>query len=148
MNDFTYTLETIIQAGNARIPMMTVPIRTNEKTRESRLFKGIGNYLQWAFPVITRSFLLYQPFKFFVNLGLFIFSLGVILGIRFLFFYFGGSGGGHVQSLILASIFLLVGFQTITIGLLADIISANRKLLEDIQYRIRKEEITRKTHES
>ncbi len=138
INDFTYTLETIIQAGHSKIPMLSVPIRTNPKTRESRLFKGIGNYLQRSFPVIVRSFMFYQPLKFFSIIGTIFLLAGIILGIRFLFYYISGTGSGHIQSLILTTILTLIGIQTISLGLIADIIATNRKLIEDIQYRIRK----------
>jgi len=138
INDFTYTLETIIQAGHSKIPIATVPIRTNPQTRESRLFKGINGYIKRSLPVIIRSFVTYKPLRFFVIIGVILLVIGIIPGIRFLIFYFSGKGEGHVQSLLLATISILAGFQTITLGLLADIIAANRKLIEDIQYRVRK----------
>ena len=144
LNDFTYTLETIIQAGHSKIPIATVPIRTNPQTRESRLFKGINGYIKRSLPVIIRSFVTYKPLRFFVSLGAFLFLIGLFTGIRFLVFYFSGNGEGHVQSLLLATISILAGFQTITLGLLADIIAANRKLIEDVQYRVRKIECNNK----
>lgn len=137
-NEYTYTLETIIQAGHDKIPMTSVPIRTNGELRPSRLFGNIWKYIKRSASVIVRSYLMYRPLKFFGILGLSIFLLGVLLGLRYLYFFFYGYGGGHVQSLILASILMLMGFQTVLMGFQADIISANRKILEDIQYRIRK----------
>lgn len=137
INDFTYTLETIIQAGYQKTAIASVPIRTNPKTRESRLFKGIGNYLKRSLPVIFRSFMMYRPLKFFLTLGTVFLIPSIIIGIRYLVYYLQGQGSGHIQSLILASILSFAGFQTIILGLISDIIAANRKLIEDIQYRIR-----------
>ena len=137
INEFTYTLETIIQAGHQKTAIVTVPIRTNPKTRESRLFKGIGNYLKRSLPVIIRSFMMYKPLKFFMVIGFLLLIPSFLIGIRFLYYYFRGSGGGHIQSLILAAILSFASFQTIILGLIADIIAANRKLIEDVQYRIR-----------
>lgn len=143
INKFTYTLETIIQAGHTRIPMVSVPIRTNPQTRESRLFKGIGNYLRRSFPVIIRSFAMYTPLKLFSIIGSAFLFISLGLGFRFLYFYFIGAGSGHIQSLILTTILSIIGISILSLGLLADIISANRRLLEDIQYRVRKMEIER-----
>ncbi|HCT63666.1 MAG TPA: glycosyl transferase, partial [Lachnospiraceae bacterium] len=147
-NDYTYTLETIIQSGHNKIAMTSVPIRTNGETRPSRLFSSMWRYMKRSSSVITRSFIMYKPFKFFISLGSIIFALGSIIGIRFLSYYFQGVGDGHTQSLILAAILLLMGFQTIVVGLLADIIAANRKLLEDIQYRTRKIDVSGEHYES
>lgn len=138
INEYTYTLETIIQAGRNKTPITSVPIRTNPEIRKSRLFSSMWTYMKKSSLVIIRSFIMYKPLKFFGIIGSIIFLVGVSLGLRFLFFFFQGTGGGHVQSLILASVLLIMGFQTVIIGLQADIIAANRKLLEDIQYRIRK----------
>ena len=140
INDFTYTLETIIQAGHSKIAMTSVPIGTNPQMRESRLFKSIGSYIKRSSSVILRSFMMYKPLRFFGLLGTFFFSLGVLLGIRFLIFFISGNSSGHVQSLILASILIIIGTLIDVIGLLADLINANRKILEDIQYRVRKME--------
>jgi len=147
MNEYTYTLETIIQAGRNKIPMLSVPIRTNEETRESRLFKSMWTYIERSSIVIIRSFMLYKPLRFFGVLGIFSIVFGLAIGIRFLVFYFTGSGGGHVQSLILVALLILLGVQSIIAGLQADIIAANRKLLEDIQYRVRKSDCEPKNEE-
>lgn len=140
VNEYTYTLETIIQAGREKIAMTSVPIRTNEELRKSRLFKSMFGYVKKSMGTIIRAFIMYKPLRFFTILGLIPFLLGVGLGIRFLVYYFQGVGNGHIQSLILAAVLLLIGWQTIIIGLQADLIAANRKLLQDIQYRIRKME--------
>ncbi|MBP5582290.1 MAG: glycosyltransferase family 2 protein, partial [Ruminococcus sp.] len=140
VNEYTYTLETIIQAGNNKTAMTSVPIRTNPETRPSRLFSSMWRYMKRSSTVITRSFVMYKPLKFFMTIGLVLLLIGGILGVRFLILMAMGEGGGHIQSLILTAILIMMGFQTITIGLLGDTISANRKLLEDVQYRVRKME--------
>ena len=139
-NDYTYTLETIVQAGREKIPMTSVPIRTNGELRPSRLFHSMMGYVKKSMLTIIRAFMMYKPMKFFTILGLVPFLIGVGIGIRYLVLLAQGVQGGHVQSLILSSILILMGFMTIVIGLQADIIASNRKLLEDIQYRIRKME--------
>lgn len=140
VNEYTYTLETIIQAGNNKTAMTSVPIRTNPETRPSRLFSSMWRYMKRSSTVITRSFVMYKPLAFFMSIGLVLMLFGAILGLRFLILMLMGEGDGHVQSLILTAILIMMGFQTITIGLLGDTISANRKLLEDVQYRVRKME--------
>lgn len=136
-NEYTYTLETIIQAGHSKTAITSVPIRTNSELRPSRLFSTMWGYMKRSSTVIVRSFMMYKPLKFFSILGGILSVLGILLGIRYLVFVAQGLGGGHVQSLILAAIFIIIGFETIVMGLLSDIIAANRKILEDIQYRIR-----------
>lgn len=138
VNEYTYTLETIIQAGRDKIAMTSVPIRTNGELRKSRLFSNMWGYMKRSASVIIRSFMMYKPLKFFAILGGLIFGIGFLLGVRYLVYLFMGNSAGHVQSLILAAILMMIGFQTIVTGLLADIIAANRKILEDIQYRVRK----------
>lgn len=140
VNEYTYTLETIIQAGNNKTAMTSVPIRTNPETRPSRLFSSMWRYMKRSSTVITRSFVMYKPLKFFMTIGFVLLLFGAVLGIRFLILMAMGEGDGHVQSLILTTILVMMGFQTITIGLLGDTISSNRKLLEDVQYRVRKME--------
>lgn len=138
VNNYTYTLETIIQAGQSRMAIGSVPIRTNPETRPSRLFSSMWRYMKRSASVITRSFVMYRPLKFFGMLGSIIFTLGVLLGVRFLVYFAMGQGDGHIQSLILTAVLLLIGFQTIVIGLLGDTVAANRKILEDVQYHVRK----------
>ncbi len=140
INDYSYTLETIIQAGRNRIGMTSVPIRTNGETRPSRLFSSMGRYIKRSSSVIIRSFLMYRPLSFFCTIGAVLFLIGVLLGGRYIYFLIAEGSSGHIQSLILCAIFLLSGFQTILLGLQADIIAANRKLIEDVQYRIRRME--------
>lgn len=138
VNEYTYTLETIVQAGRNKIPLMSVPIRTNGELRPSRLFSSMFGYVKKSMLTIIRAFLMYKPLMFFTSLGSIMSLIGVILGVRFLFYYFGGTGAGHIQSLILASMMIVLGVMTIIVGLQGDIIAANRKLLEDIQYHVRK----------
>ena len=139
---YTYTLETIIQAGRKEIPITHVDIRTNKKLRESRLIKSIPSYIARSVATILRVYLLYEPMKFFTKMGSVMLFLGGILGVRYMyFFFFGVKRGGHLQSLILAAVLLLSGFILMVAGLLADVIAANRKLNEEILYRARKSNI-------
>ena len=137
-NKYTYTLETIIQAGRSQLTQTSVPIQTNNELRPSRLFKSMGSYIRKSMLVIIRSYMMYSPLKTFIIIGSLPLSIGIILGLRFLGFLIQGQGGGHIQSLILCSILIMIGFITYVIGLLADLIAKNRLLLEDIQYRVRK----------
>ena len=138
MNNYTYTLETIVQAGRTSVAIDSVPIRTNGELRKSRLFHSMFSYVKRSMLTIIRAFLMYRPLTFFSILGLIPFIAGLFLGIRFLVFWIRGNGMGHVQSLVFASTLLLLGFMTFILGLQADIIANNRKILEDIQYRVRR----------
>jgi hypothetical protein len=140
VSDFSYTLESIIQAGKRRMAIGHVPIRTNHKTRPSRLFRSVRQYLVQSGSTIVRIYTMYEPLKVFTFIG----TLSVLAGLatsgRFLYFYFTVGGEGHIQSLLRAAVLLIVGFQVMLMGLLADVISANRKLLEDLLYRARASE--------
>lgn len=138
VNEYTYTLETIVQAGRNKMAITSVPIRTNPELRKSRLFNSMFGYIKKSMLTIIRAFMMYKPLRFFTIIGSTIFLIGLILGIRFLVFVFMGESGGHIQSLILANTLLLLGFQTFISGLQADLIASNRKLLEDIQERVRR----------
>lgn len=138
VNEYTYTLETIVQAGRNKMAITSVPIRTNPELRKSRLFNSMFGYIKKSMLTIIRAFMMYKPLRFFTIIGSTIFLIGLILGIRFLVFVFMGESGGHIQSLILASTLFLLGFQTFISGLQADLIASNRKLLEDIQERVRR----------
>jgi glycosyltransferase involved in cell wall biosynthesis len=137
-NPFTYTLETIIQAGNHNLRVESVRIDTNPSTRPSRLYDGIGMYLRKSVATIFRVSTVYRPLKTFFALGALLFLAGFILGARFLYFYATEGSAGHIQSLILAAVLLISGFQTVLIGLLADLISVNRRLSEDVLVRLKK----------
>lgn len=141
LSDFTYTLETIIQSGKKPITVVTVPTRSNPPTRPSRLFSGTAQYLRRQVPAILRLYLLYQPLKTFTLGSLGVLTPGVLIGLRFLYFWLHGAGAGHIQSLILAAILMIVGFQVFILGLVADLLAANRRLLEDTLYRVRKIEL-------
>jgi glycosyltransferase involved in cell wall biosynthesis len=132
-NEYTYTLETIIQAGHRKLAITSVPIRVNQVSRPSRLFRSIPSYIKKSIVVIVRVYVLYRPFHFFGIIGGSLLVLGFLIGLRFLYFYFTETGQGHVQSLILMSILLGMGFQVILIAFVADLFSANRKILEDIR---------------
>ena len=147
ISKFSYTLETIIQAGKKNIAMSHVPVRTNKQLRPSRLFSGMRSYIKRSVATILRIWALYEPLKLFMYMGGIVFGAGIIISGRFLYFYLTGHGNGHIQSLILSAVLMIVGFQIIMIGLLADIISANRRLIEDTLYRVKKME-TRQKNES
>jgi hypothetical protein len=131
-NAYTYTLETIIQAGQKDMAVLSVPIRTNAELRPSRLIKSIPGYVIRSLLTMVRIFIIYRPFRFLAATGGFLFLAGVLLGGRFLLLYLRQGGAGHVQSLILTAVFLLMGFTVVIAGVLADIISVNRRLLEDL----------------
>lgn len=136
---YTYTLETIIQAGKHGMAIMSVPIRTNDFLRESRLIHSIPRYLSHSFNTVIRIFMTYQPMSFFMIPGMVFFMFGTILGLRFLFFFLvTKTSSGHIQSLILTAILLMLGGLLIIIGFIADLISVNRKLLENVEYRIQR----------
>jgi hypothetical protein len=137
-SDYTYTLETIIQAGQKNMAIVSVPVRVNGKLRPSRLLKSIPQYVLKSAVTAGRIFVVYRPLRFFSYLGGVIFLAGLAIGVRFLVFFLAGSGGGHVQSLILASLLMGMGFQVIVLGVLADLIAVNRKLLEGISWRNQK----------
>lgn len=136
-NEYTYTLETIIQAGQKGIPITSIPIKTNEDLRPSRLISSIPAYINRSVMTIARIFMTYRPFKFFAIPGVVSFLVGLLLALRFLYFYFIGAGGGHVQSVIMAALFMGTGFFLVVTGLVADLVSVNRKLLEKLDLRTR-----------
>lgn len=136
-NNYTYTLETIIQAGQKNMAITSVPIRVNEDLRPSRLVKSIPSYIKRSIATIIRIFIIYRPFRFFGTIGALLFGAGFLIGLRFLAAYLGGEGAGHVQSLILAGALLAMGFQAILVAFLADLLAANRKLLEDVRFRLK-----------
>ncbi len=138
---FTYTLETVIQAGKKNIAITHVPVRTNQALRSSRLFTNIFSYIKRSTATIVRIYTLYEPLKIFLMIGMVIFGSGFLLSVRYLYFFFSGQGAGHIQSLILAAILMIVGFQVGMIGLLADINAANRRLIEDALHRLKKMEL-------
>jgi hypothetical protein len=139
LSDYSYTLETLIQAGNSKIPVTSVPVRTNAPTRPSRLIRTVNNYIRNSSVTILRSYTMYRPLRVFSLIGgVFVFG-GLLLGARFVILrYLLGYDVNFLQSLILTAVLLIIGFQTWLIGLVADLISFNRKILEEILYRVRK----------
>jgi len=140
-NEYTYTLETIIQAGQKGISIVSVPIRTNGDLRPSRLVKSIPAYVQRSIFTIVRIFLTYRPMRVFSALGSIPFAIGVGLGVRWLYFFWMGADRTRVPSLILTAVLLVIGVQLWVLGLIAELLSVNRKLLEDVQLRLRRAEL-------
>jgi len=142
VSEFSYTLESIIQAGKKRLAIAHVLIDTNPKTRESRLFKSVASYVKKSAATIIRVYAMYEPLKIFTYIGIVFFGAGFAISLRFLYFYLNNAGQGHLQSLILSAVLMIVGFQVLLIGLVADVISGNRKLIEDLVYRVRKMDLS------
>ena len=134
-NNYTYTLETIIQAGQKNMAITSVPIRTNEDLRPSKLLSSIPNYIKKSVVTIVRISVVYKSFQFFMSIAAILFGLGFLLGLRFLYFYIIGDGEGHMQSVVLSGVLMGMGFQTGLIAFIADLLSVNRKLLEEIKMR-------------
>ena len=141
ISDFTYTVETIISAGNKNLAIEHTPVRTNKKLRESRLFPSIQIYIRRSLVTMLKAYSMYRPLKLFTIAGGTTFLFGLAIGCRYLFFFFQGQTEGHIQSLILSAIMLIVGFQIIMMGISAELIAVNRQILEDIQVRVKKNEI-------
>ena len=139
LSEYSYTLETLIQAGARRMAVAYVPVRTNPQTRPSRLMRNTPHYLANSGMTIVRAYTMYRPLRVFLALGGLLILGGLAGGVRFLYFYFfTGQGVGHIQSVILSAVLLIVGFQILLIGLLADLIGFNRKILEEVLYRMRR----------
>ncbi|MDA8218144.1 MAG: glycosyltransferase family 2 protein, partial [Dehalococcoidales bacterium] len=138
LSKYTYTLETLIQAGAKQLRVEYVPVKTNPKLRESRLIKSTWGYVKRSAATIVRVYAMYEPLKVFFYLGAALCVVGGAAVLRFLYYYLSGSGAGHVQSLVLAGALLAIGFQVILIGLVADLIGANRRLLEETLYRVKR----------
>jgi glycosyltransferase involved in cell wall biosynthesis len=142
LSDYTYTLETLIQAGARSLGVVYVPVHVRPEMRESRLMRSIPQYLVQQVVTIIRAYGMYQPMRVFLTIGGLMILAGLAPGIRFLYsLIVEGTGTGHIQSLILSAILLIVGFQILLIGLLADLVGFNRKILEEVLYRLRKLEL-------
>jgi glycosyltransferase involved in cell wall biosynthesis len=141
LSNFTYTLETIIQAGKKQIPLAHVRVEARPVSRPSRLFSSLSHYLRRSLATLVRTFALYEPLKFFGLIGVGLVSVGALIGLRFLWYFFTTGGAGRIQSLILSAICIIVGFQTLQIALVADLIGSSRRLLEDTLLRVRKLEL-------
>jgi len=140
LSDYSYTLETLIQAGARRAAVIFVPIHTRPAGRPSRLMHSQVDYLIHSSAAVVRAYTHYRPLRVFLAAGSLFLFVGLVLGLRYLVFFLLGQGTGHVQSVILAAVLLIVGFQIWLIGLIADMIGFNRKILEEILYRIKKME--------
>lgn len=136
-NDYTYTLETIIQAGQKNMAIASIPIRVNSDLRPSRLVKSIPKYIKRSIVTIIRIFVIYRPFRSFGLVGAALFGAGFMIGLRFIWYYIQGNGEGHVQSIILGTLLMGMGFQTLLIAFVADLLAANRKLLEDVRFNLK-----------
>lgn len=145
VNEYTYTLETIVQAGRNRMSIMSVPIRTNAELRPSRLFHSMFGYIKKSMLTIIRAYLMYKPLRFFFGTGMVPFLAGLGIGIRYIVYMCMGQAAGHIQSLILASTLILLGVMCWMIGIQADLIAANRKILEDVQYHMRREGLNKQS---
>lgn len=137
-NRFTYTLETVIQAGRAGLAIENVKVETNDKTRESRLFRSIPDYLRRAGGVMFRAYAMYRPVYIFTRVALVLFVVGAATWLRFLYFYLDGRGGGHVQSLIIGTGAMILSFVVALVAMLAELLAANRRLLEELLLRVRR----------
>jgi glycosyltransferase involved in cell wall biosynthesis len=144
VSEFSYTLESIIQAGKKRMAVAHVEVATNPRTRESRLFGSVFSYIKRSAATIVRIYAMYEPLKVFTYLGSLVFGVGLAVSLRFVYYYLQNEGFRHLGSLIAAAVLMIVGFQVLVIGLLADVISGNRKLIEDVLYRVRSLELQEK----
>ncbi len=140
-SEHTYTHSTLMSAADHKLKISSIPIKARKVTRSSRLIPSIPHFIINAGATIMRNIILFKPLRVFSVLGLIIFIPGLILVIRFLYYYFSGDGGGHIQSLIIASVLMLIGFQVVIMGLIASAIGWNRKILEEILYRTKKKEL-------
>ena len=142
-SDFSYTIENIFQLGFQKMKIVSIPIRTNKTKRKSRLITSIPVYILKQVIILIRVYATYKALKVFSLIGIILLLPGIFGFIRFLYFYFLGEGAGHIQSLIFSAVFLLSGILVIIVGVLADVISNNRKLLENLLYKIKKIELER-----
>jgi glycosyltransferase involved in cell wall biosynthesis len=139
--DFDHTVDHVIQAGRKHIITISVPIRTNEKLRESRLFSNIGVFVTRSVGIMVRVYSSYRAMQIFTLTGIGTIVLGILIGLRFLyFFFFTAESNSHVQSLILSAILMIAGLQMILTGIVADLINASRAVVEDVSYRLRRSE--------
>lgn len=140
-DNYTYTLETIIQAKAKKLEIKCVPVNVNPEMRKSRLFKNMFEYVRRSMFTMLRMFIIYRPFRFFAILASVFLLAGGLIGLRFLWFYLNGSGTGHIQSLILSAILVITGVQIGVIAIVSELLAINRKLLEDIQKRIKLQDL-------
>jgi glycosyltransferase involved in cell wall biosynthesis len=144
LSDYTYTLETLIQAGTHRMAVEFVRVRTNPQTRPSRLMRSLSHYMTHSTTTLVRAYTMYRPLRVFSFLGLLLLLGGLTLAIRYMYFFFIGQGTGHVQSVILSAVLLTLGFQVLLIGLLADLIGFNRRILEEVLFRLKRMQLNQR----
>ncbi|MBQ2645339.1 glycosyltransferase family 2 protein [bacterium] len=137
-DNYTYTIETIMQSKTKGLTIESVPIRTNNGFRKSKLVKNLFSYVKNSGFTILRMFVIYRPFRFFAIIGGLLFLVGCLIWLRFLWYYVHGVGAGNLQSLIFSTILIVIGFQTAILGVIADLLGINRKLIEDVQIRVKK----------
>lgn len=137
ITQFSYCMETIIQAGNKRLRIDSIKIETNPKTRESRLFKNIWQHIFKSGKAIVRSYIMFKPYLVFAILGTVFFAIGIIPFVRYLFFFFAGQGIGHLQSLIFGSLMLVGALLSFALMVISDLLRINRTLIEDQLERIK-----------
>ena len=142
VSSYSYTLETLIQAGRSRMTIVNVPVRTNPKTRESRLMRSIPSYVGRSAGTILHAYAMYEPLKSFFAIGSVLMLIGMVVAARWLYFYFQGLGAGKVGTVVLAAALIVIGFQVWVMGLLASLIGANRRMLDQVLYRVKRIEQT------
>lgn len=143
-DNYTYTLETIIQAKAKGLILKCVPIRVNPDLRKSKLVRNMFDYIRRSIFTMIRMFIIYRPFRFFAILAGMFFLVGSLIGLRFLYYFVFESGAGHIQSLILSAILIITGVQVGVIAVLSELLSINRKILEDIQKRLKLQDLQKK----
>ncbi len=146
LSEYSYTLETLIQAGNRGLAVAYVSVRTNPQVRPSRLMRSIPHYLTHSGSTIVRAYTMYRPLRVFFSAGIVMLLAGLLPLLRYLYLILIRQDGGHLQSLLVGAILIIVGFQVMLIGLLSDLVGANRKILEEILYRVRRTDIEAASH--
>jgi glycosyltransferase involved in cell wall biosynthesis len=145
VSEYSYTLESIIQAGKQRMAIAHVEVATNPVTRPSRLFDSMIGYIRRSGATIVRIYVMHEPLKVFTYIGSLVFLVGLAGGARFIYYYFAGEAYRHLASLVASGVLMILGFQVVLIGLVADAISGTRKQLEDLLYRVRSMELERRS---
>lgn len=144
VTEFSYCTETIIQAGKKKLKVVSIPITTNAKTRESRLFKNTFQHIKMTGSTMVRVFAMYEPLKTFFNIGSVFLIIGIFFFLRFMYYMVNGQGSGHLQSIVFGAVMFLAGFQILVLGLVSDLIAGNRKLIEEVLYQMRRENYKKK----
>ena len=138
ISPFSYTIEMLIQAGKKDMAVASVPVGTNPKTRDSRLFKSVPTFMARSLSTMVRMYTMYSPLKVFFLIGLALALLGAAPIVRFVYFFLQGEGAGHIQSLVIGGTLVIIGFVTLLIGLLADLVNFNRQLIEMMLERVKR----------